>query len=124
MLVAGAAAIEIAGAVREEATEDAVLGVEDGQVLIGDHFEFYGAGARRARSATCAAFKSCQGVMRSRPIARKAAVVTELAALRLKAPMRGGCRCAVRACSMPGGSQKDGAVETEQELDDALLDRA
>ena len=41
---AGAAAIAVAGAGGEEAGEDAVLGVEDGQVLIGDGFDAIGAG--------------------------------------------------------------------------------
>ena len=39
VLFAGAAAILVAGAVGEEAAEDAVLGVEDGQVLAGDGFD-------------------------------------------------------------------------------------
>ena len=47
---AGAAAIAIAGAVREEAAEDAVLGVEHGQMLVGDGFDILradGEGERR-----------------------------------------------------------------------------
>ena len=35
---AGAAAVAVAGALREEAAEDAVFGVEHGQVLVGDGF--------------------------------------------------------------------------------------
>ena len=39
VLLAGAAAIAIAGAGGKEAAEDAVLGVEDGQMLVGDGFD-------------------------------------------------------------------------------------
>ena len=39
MFFAGAAAVAVAGAGREEAAEDTVLGVEDGEVLIGDGFQ-------------------------------------------------------------------------------------
>lgn len=41
---AGAAAIEIGSSRGEEAAEDAMLGVEDGEVLVGDGFEAGGAG--------------------------------------------------------------------------------
>lgn len=44
MLFAGAAAIKIAGACGEEAAEDAMLGVEDGQVLVGDELDASGIG--------------------------------------------------------------------------------
>ena len=46
VLFAGAAAIAIAGAGGEEAAEDAMLGVEDGQVLVGDGLDAFAADLR------------------------------------------------------------------------------
>ena len=66
MLFARAAAIAIAGAGRKEAAEDAVLGVEHRQVLIGDGFDAVRRRHGAASSATCAAFKSCVGRERSK----------------------------------------------------------
>src|SRR6185369_9895991 len=39
MLLAGVAAILVARARREKAAEDAVLGVKDGQMLVGNHLD-------------------------------------------------------------------------------------
>src|SRR5579863_7084851 len=47
MLFAGASAIAITGAGGEEAAEDAVLGMEDGEVLVGDRLDFSGTSADR-----------------------------------------------------------------------------
>lgn len=44
VLFAGAATIEVAGALGEEAAEDAVFGVEDREVLVGDDFDAGGVG--------------------------------------------------------------------------------
>ena len=45
----------------------------------------------RARSATCAAFRSCVGVSSDRPRSKSSAAVSALAAFRLKSPIRSGC---------------------------------
>ena len=72
-----------------------------------------GAGRRRppsdrrrnewASSATCAALRSCAGVMRSIPIAKNTPAATEFAAFKLKSPMRGGCSLPCNASSKPAG---------------------
>ena len=47
MFLARFATILVAGASREEAAEDAMFGVENGQMLIGNDFELVGAKALR-----------------------------------------------------------------------------
>src|SRR5476651_2304675 len=47
VLLAGAAAVAIAGAGREKPAEDAVLHVEDGEVLVGDRLDEIGARVAR-----------------------------------------------------------------------------
>ena len=64
VLLARTAAIAIAGSGGEKAAEHAVLGMKDRQVLVGDRLDSRAAAVARARSATCAAFRSWVGVRR------------------------------------------------------------
>jgi hypothetical protein len=97
-----------------------VLGVKDGQVLVGDGLERSPPMAR-ARSATCAALRSCVGVMRSSPSARKVSAVSTLAAFRLKSPMSAASLRPLQRLQQPAGAHQDRAVQPQQEVDDALL---
>ena len=57
-------------------------------------------GQVRARSATCAAFKSCEGVSRETPRAKYSAALIEFAAFKLKSPIpRSECKIPVARTS-------------------------
>ena len=107
-VLARASAIAVAGAGREKSAEDAVLGVEHRQVLVGNGLDARPAPAPRARSATCAALRSCVGVSRSSPSARSSAAAMALAAFRLKSPISAGCGRPRSACSKPADRTRMG----------------
>ena len=124
MLFAGAAAVFVGGAGREEAAEDAVLGVEDRQMLVGDHFDARRRRRSRARSAICAAFRSCVGVSalqaqgrgNSRGSERVGGIQAEVADQRFRLRVRG-------ASSRPAERTRMRTIQLKQEVDDPLFAR-
>ena len=115
---ARASAIAIACTGGEEAAEDAVLGVEDGQMMECDGLE--AASPPMAREiGDLRGVQVVSGGETGDSESEQLPAVMALAAFRLKSAMRWrGSRC---ACQQAGGAGEDGAVAAQKEIGDLVL---
>src|SRR5262249_25848708 len=122
VLLAGMSAVEVASPFREEAAEHAMLGVEHGQMLVGDHFDAVRAYRGRKRRH----LGGVEIVARSQPVQSE---VEEygggdgIGSVQAEVADQWSVRRLAERVQQAGRTHHDRAFELAQKVDDALFAR-